>query len=291
MIKNCFNYVGSKDRILPVIDANLDKSKKILIDLFCGSGIVGINEISNYDRVVLNDACWQVMETIKFFRDNPFKRVLGKIDDCISQYKLSMTNKEGYLKLREDYNENFYHELSFDPAMFYCLLTHSFNYNIHISSKGKFNVPAGTNRSHFNKTLKMKLEAFQWELHENKDKITLKIKDFAEVVENAEKIIPNSTFYVDPPYLISDSAYGRVAYLGRWDEDKERKLYEKLDLIHEKGGTFLLSNVLENNGNYNIILGRWSRKYNVVKVGTDFTNCNYQRKNAGKTREILVRNY
>ena len=57
MIKNCFNYVGSKDRIFHIIDKNLDKSKNNFIDLFCGSGVVGINEINNYKNIVLNDAC------------------------------------------------------------------------------------------------------------------------------------------------------------------------------------------------------------------------------------------
>ena len=40
MISNCFNYMGSKDRILPLIDENLDKSKEFFIDLFCGSSSI-----------------------------------------------------------------------------------------------------------------------------------------------------------------------------------------------------------------------------------------------------------
>ena len=65
MLNNCFNYVGSKDRLFSIIDKNLDKSKKVFIDVFCGSGVVGVNELSNYSKVVLNDACWQMIETLK----------------------------------------------------------------------------------------------------------------------------------------------------------------------------------------------------------------------------------
>ena len=291
MLENCFNYIGSKDRIFPFIDNNLDKNKKVFIDLFCGSGVVGINELSNYNKVVLNDACWQMTETLKFFRDNSFEDVIKKIDNYIDLYKLSKENKEGYDRLREDYNEDYFAELTFDPAMFYCLLTHSFNNNIHINSSGRFSVPSGKNRCYFNKNLRAKLEGFQWELHDNKDKITIKSKDFADVVQSAKGIMAKSMFYIDPPYLSSDSSYGRIHYLGKWDEDKERKLYKELDFINENGGSFLLSNVLENNGKYNRILAAWSGKYKVIDVSTDFTNCNYQRKNAGKTREVLVRNY
>jgi site-specific DNA-adenine methylase len=176
--------------------------------------------------------------------------------------------------------------------MFYCLATHSFNYNIHINSSGKFSVPSGFNRCYFNKNLRTKLEAFHWELHENKDKITIKTEKFEVLVSKAERIIQNSMFYCDPPYYSSDDAYSRIYYLGKWDEPKERKLYETLDYINEKGGSFLLSNVIENNGYKNEILSEWCKKYNVIDVASsDFTNCNYQRKNNGKTKEILVRNY
>lgn len=292
MLNNCFNYVGSKDRIFPVIDKHLDKSKKILIDLFCGSGVVGINELSNYSKVVLNDACWQVIDTLKFFRDNKYEKVIHDIERVILDYGLSKENKEGYLKLREDYNADPYLRLVFEPAMFYCLLTHSFNFNIHINSKGQFSVPFGANKSYFNNSLRQKLELFQWELHDNKDKTTLKSEDFREFIKKTpKKIIENAVFYADPPYLCSDDAYSRIYYLGKWDEDKERALYENLDSINEAGGSFLLSNVLHNNGKWNRILEEWSKKYEVIDVGASYENCNYQRKNAGETKEILVRNY
>lgn len=291
MLSNCFNYVGSKDRIFPVIDKYLDKSKKIFVDVFCGSGVVGVNELANYNKVVLNDKCWQVIETLKYFRDNKFEKVINSIERIIRLYGLSKDNKGGYLRLRSAFNDDPYLRLVFDPVMFYCLVTHSFNYNIHLNSKGQFSVPSGATRCYFNSNLRAKLEGFQWELYENKEKITFKTEDFKDLIDKAEKITKNAMFYVDPPYLCSDDAYSRIHYLGKWDEDKERNLYEKLDLINERGGSFLLSNVIENNGQWNKILDEWSRKYEVLDVSASYENCNYQRKNAGKTKEILVRNY
>ena len=283
--------MGSKDRILPVIDDNLDKSKKNFIDLFCGSGVVGVNELYNYERIILNDACWQMTETLKYLRDNDFDKVITEIEKYIKIYKLSKDNKEGYLKLREDFNTEPYMQLVFDPAMFYCLATHSFNYNIHINSSGKFSVPSGYRKCYFNKNIRNNLEMFQWELHENKNRIAIKNEDYLALINKAERVISNSMFYVDPPYYSSDSSYERIYYLGKWDEPKERALYKALDYINEKGGSFLLSNVIENNGETNEILKDWCRKYEVIKVSSDFTNCNYQRKNKGNTKEVLVRNY
>jgi DNA adenine methylase Dam len=292
VINNCFNYVGSKDRLFPFIDKNLDKTKENFIDVFCGSGVVGVNEVYNYKRVVLNDACWQVADTLKYFRDNPFEQIISEIDNIIKEYYLSKENKDGYDRLREEFNSSDSKlRLVFDVPMFYCLLTHSFNFNIHINSKGQFSVPFGKNKSYFNPSLRAKLEGFQWELRENKDKICIKSEDYVKLITSAEKIIKNSMFYIDPPYLSSDDAYSRIHYLGKWDEDKERKLYEMLDFINDKGGSFLLSNVVENNGKWNRILEGWSKKYNVIDVSASYENCNYQRKNAGKTKEIMVRNY
>lgn len=291
MINNCFNYIGSKDRLFSAIDKNLDKTKHNFVDVFCGSGVVGVNELSNYKKVVLNDMCWQIIDTLKFFRDNNFSTVIRAIDRVILDYKLSKTNKEGYLKLREDYNADPYLRLVFEPAMFYCLVMHSFNYSIHINSKGQFSVPFGMNKSYFNSSLRAKLEGFQWELHENKDRINLKSESFDKLLEGAKKIAKDTMFYLDPPYLSSDDSYSRIHYLGKWNEDKERKLYKYLDELNEVGGSFLLSNVIENNGKWNRILEEWAKKYTVIDVSASYESCNYQRKNAGKTKEILVRNY
>ena len=291
MIGNCFNYVGSKDRIFSTIDKNLDKTKANFIDVFCGSGVVGVNEVYNYKNIMLNDACWQMTELLKYLRDNEFSKIIKEIEAYIKKYKLSKENKKGYLNLREDFNKEPYLQLVFDPAMFYCLITHSFNYNIHINSEGKFSVPSGYNRCYFNNNLRAKLEGFQWELHDNKDKIIIKNESFEVLVNKAQRIIPNTIFYCDPPYYSSDDAYSRIHYLGKWDEPKERKLYKTLDYINEHGGSFLLSNVLENNGKTNHILTEWCKKYTVVDVASDFENCNYQRKNNGRTKEVLIRNY
>ena len=291
MLNNCFNYIGSKDRLFSVIDKNLDKSKKNFVDVFCGSGVVGVNELNNYDRIVMNDMCWQVIDTLKFLRDNEYSKIIHDIERIIHDYNLSKTNKDGYLKLREDYNADPYLRLVFEPAMFYCLVTHSFNYSIHINSKGKFSVPFGANKSYFNPSLREKLEGFQWELHQNKDKITFKTDSFDKLLTDAKKIAKNSMFYLDPPYLSSNDSYSRIHYLGKWNEDKERKLYECLNEIDKHGGSFLLSNVIENNGKWNKILDEWSKKYQVIEVSASYESCNYQRKNEGKTKEVLVRNY
>lgn len=290
MINNCFNYVGSKDRILNIIDRNLDKSKKYFIDVFCGSGVVGVNETTNYDKIVLNDKCWQLIETLKYFKNNSYSDILSEIDEVIDRFKLSKENKEGFISLREFYNENHKEKENFNPILFYCLVTHSFNYLIGINKSGGFNVSFGSKKSSFNSSLRKKFELFQNTLYTFKDKITFKSLDFKELIESSKGIMKNSVYYIDPPYLSSDDSYSRVQYT-KWDPTKEQSLYKTIDEIHENGGSFLLSNVIENNGVINTVLDEWSKKYEVIEVTLDYSNCNYQRKNLGKTKEVLIKNY
>lgn len=291
IIKNCFNYVGSKDRILPFIDSQLDKSKPYLIDLFCGSGVVSINELDSYKRIVLNDACWQLVETLKYFRDNSPEEALKRIEGFINAFNLSKENKNEFLILRKVYNTCFFEKENFSPAAFYCLVTHAFNYNIHINSSGGYCVSAGTNRSSFNSVLKEKFTLFQKTLNENKDKISIKNKNFAHLIKESKDMMNKFMFYVDPPYLCSDDPYSRIHYIGKWDEKKEVLLYKGLDYINKHGGSFMLSNVIENNGQINEILTEWSKKYTLIDVDLTYDNCNYQRKGNGRTREVIVKNY
>ena len=231
LVKNCFNYVGSKDRIFPIIDENLDKNKRYFFDIFCGGAVVGINEVNNYHNIYLNDICWQLTETMKYFRDTDWDELIGAIDIYVQEYELSKENKEGYLTLRDYYNINHSQKENFNPPLFYAMLTHSFNYLIGINKSGGYNVPFGKNRSCFSSALRTKLENFHRVIHENKNKVTIGSEDFSDLIHRAEKIIPNSMFYLDPPYLASDSSYNRVCY-AKWSAEKEKALYEALDFIN-----------------------------------------------------------
>ena len=96
-------------------------------------------------------------------------------------------------------------------------------------------------------------------------------------------------FYADPPYLISDATYN-----AGWKEDSERDLLALLDAKHEEGDLFALSNVVESNGKVNKLLLEWvesNPEYQVHEIDSNYNASNYQRKNSGLTREVLVTNY
>ena len=296
MIKNCFNYVGSKDRILEQLYENIDSSKKILVDMFCGSGVVGLNMSDKFDFVVLNDGCWQVIEILKYFKQHTPNEVLVEIEKWIDRFKLSKDNKEGYLEARALYNEKINRGV-FDPILLFTLIMQSFNYNIVFNKIEEYNVPSGIGRSYFNSNIKDKLLRFVEKINNvNNIEFTttrMTTSNVNDIVENIQdKNAFSETFiYADPPYFCSDASHSRIYGL-KWTEDEERALYNYLDKVVECGGSFLLSNLVENNGTINTILIEWMQKYNVVEVDQNYKNCCYQKKREDYTnREVLVRSF
>lgn len=277
MIKSPLNYVGGKYKLLPQILPLFPKEIDTFYDLFGGGFNVGINVDAK--KHVYNDILKPVVELLWALKKEDRERVLMFIDDYIDQYNLSKTNKEGYLALRERYNET-----KRSPFMFYTLVAHSFNNQIRFNKKGEFNMPFGMNRSSFNPTLRKRFVEFVDKLH------TLDVefysKDFREF--NTHDFEINDFIYIDTPYLGTVATYNEN---GGWTEKDERDVHEFLDRLNGKGIKFALSNVFESKGQSNDILKDWAKQYNVHYLDISYGNCNHQRKSKDPDVEVLVTNY
>ena len=277
MIKSPLNYVGGKYKLLSQILPLFPKEIDTFYDLFGGGFNVGINVDAK--KHVYNDILKPVVELLWALKKEDRERVLMFIDDYIDQYNLSKTNKEGYLALRERYNET-----KRNPFMFYTLVAHSFNNQIRFNKKGEFNMPFGMNRSSFNPTLRKRFVEFVDKLH------TLDVefysKDFREF--NTHDFKTNDFIYIDTPYLGTVATYNEN---GGWTEKDERDVHEFLDRLNRKGIKFALSNVFESKGQSNDILKDWAKQYNVHYLDISYGNCNHQRKSKAPDVEVLVTNY
>jgi DNA adenine methylase Dam len=277
VIKSPLNYVGGKYKLLSQILPLFPKEIDTFYDLFGGGFNVGINVDAK--KHVYNDILKPVVELLWALKKEDRERVLMFIDDYIDQYNLSKTNKEGYLALRERYNET-----KRSPFMFYTLVAHSFNNQIRFNKKGEFNMPFGMNRSSFNPTLRKRFVEFVDKLH------TLDVefysKDFREFYAHDFKT--NDFIYIDTPYLGTVATYNEN---GGWTEKDERDVHEFLDRLNKKGIKFALSNVFESKGQSNDILKDWAKQYNVHYLDISYSNCNHQRKSKAPDVEVLVTNY
>ena len=245
------------------------------VDLFGGGFNVGINVEAEY--IIYNDNIVPLGNLLVELYEAPLESSLEEIDYYINKYSLSKENQKGYLELREDYNEKP------KSLMFYTLICYAFNNQIRFNSKGEYNMPFGKNRSSFNPTLRKRFIAFVDAL--KKKNIKFYAEDYFKFYE---KIIPGLKepfIYCDPPYYNSTASYNEN---GCWTEDNEQNLLSMLDRLDSKGIKFALSNNLKYD---NPILKEWIKKYNAHYLVSDYSNCNYHKKDRSEDKEVLITNY
>lgn len=275
-IKSPLNYTGGKGKLLNQILPLFPKNINTFVDLFTGGCNVAVNV--NANKIIANDLCTQVINTYKGIQNNNTEKAIEMIEKIINEYDLSKENKEGYLELRNNYNDG-----NKEWYVFYTLLAYSFNNQIRFNKKGEFNMPFGKGRSSFNPTLKKKFEDFSNAIHNKNIKFTN--NDFKKL--NIDKLKDDDFVYLDPPYLVTEATYNTG-----WNEETEKELLSLCDRLNEKGIKFAISNVLEHNGSKNEILINWSKNYNVNYLNYDYSNCNYHKKDNGhKSIEVLITNY
>lgn len=273
-IKSPLNYVGGKYKLLKEILPLFPDKISTFVDLFGGGFNVGINV--DAEHIIYNDISKPVVELLDYIKGNNIEDLLQEIDTYIEEYDLSKENKEGFLALRENYNNS-----EKTPIKFYTLLCYAFNNQIRFNKNNEYNMPFGKNRSSFNPTLRQKFIDFAETLH-NKDCCFMDISfdkfDF-------EDFNSGDFVYCDPPYFNSVAAYNEQ---GGWTEEHEKKLLELLDELNDKGIKFALSNNLKYD---NQLLDEWKNKYRVHYLNSNYSNCNYQKKDKSKDIEVLITNY
>lgn len=269
------NYVGGKYTLLPQILPLFPSYIRYFVDLFTGGATVAINVKAG--KVIANDIQKPVIDIYTTFQKMSKEDVFKHINNRIEEYGLSKTDKEAYLKFRDDYNKNP------NPLDLFVLIVFCYNHQLRFAKNGMFNQSFGNNKSWFNPNIQKNLDIFLDSIknitfcstsYDNIDLSSLTSRDF---------------IYCDPPYLITYPFYN---VNDPWNKDKEVKLLEFLDNINEQGVKFALSNVLENKKKSNDILKEWCEKYNVHHLNRNYDYCQWSAVNKGSlTDEVLITNY
>lgn len=284
LIASPMNYIGGKYKLLPQILPLFPDNINTFVDLFCGGCNVGINVDAK--KTVFNDNLSYLIDLYKQFDSLTKTEILNHIENRIEQFNLSLTNKDGYLKLRKLYNSEK------NPLDLFVLTAYSFNHQIRFNNSHEFNNPFGKERSCFNEHMKSNLLDFLSEL--NSKDVSFSSYNFDEY--NFSDLSSNDFVYCDPPYLITTGTYndGKRGFTG-WSEKQEKALLQILDNLNSKSVSFALSNVLEHKGKTNILLRDWikNNKYHVTLLSKNYSNSNYHTINRDKnaTIEALITNY
>lgn len=283
--KSPLNYIGGKYKLLEQILPLFPKEINTFVDLFAGGCNVGLNVKT--EKTICNDNLKFLVEMYQEFQKNNLSEILQYIENQINKFELSLTNEEGYKKMRQHYNQ---HK---NPLDLFVLVAFSFNHQIRFNNSHEFNNPFGRERSSFNATMKKNLIHFIQKIQQTNIRFTC--FDFEKF--DFSGLTSTDFVYCDPPYLISLGTYndGKRGFTG-WSENQEYKLLAILENLHQRNIKFALSNVLEHKGKENEILKNWLTKNNYLKINylrADYSNSNYQTlvraKNASV--EVLITNY
>lgn len=283
LVKSPLNYVGGKFKLLPQILPYFPNDIDTFYDVFAGGGSVSLNV--NAKHIYYNDIVVYISKMFNDLKGKNSDKCLQKLYNLINKYKLSKENLEGFIRLRNNYNNG---NKSWD--MFYILTCYSFNNQYRFNSNHEYNSSFGKNRSEFSKTTEQKFTRFMNKL--NSIDIVFDYKDFRDI--NYSNVNNNDFVYFDPPYLITCGNFndGKRGFNG-WNQQDDIDLMNLCDKLNENNIKFAMSNVLEHKGKSNNLLKEWSNKYNVYHLNNTYGNCSYNTKDKSNnsTDEVLIINY
>ncbi len=277
LFKSPMNYIGNKYRLLPQMLEIFPAETDTFLDLFCGGLDVSVNV--NARRIYANDINCYLIGIYNAFVSQKKQETINYLVTQEQKYALSKTNAEGYLALRQAYNDS-----DRNPLDLFLLMNYAFNYQIRFNSAHEFNTPFGKDRSSWNDSLKARLPEFIDRIKH----VKFSSLDFREV-----KIKGVTFIYADPAYSLSIGSYndGKRGFKG-WSLKDDIDLMDYLDAADRKGVKFALSDVLEHRGQVHREMCKWAEKYHIHDMNCDYNNCNYHIKDKESvTREVLITNF
>lgn len=298
--KSPLNYTGGKYKLLPQLLDKFPKSFDTFIDLFGGGFNVGAN--INAKKTVYNDKQKEVFRILQIFVKYDYDIIINNIEKLIKKYNLSDTttngyatyncnsdsgvgsyNKDGYIRLREDYNLLKRNSENKDILLL-TLIIFSFNNQIRFNSDGDFNMPVG--KRDMNSSTRKNIRDFSIKL-KNRD-IELYSTDFRKFDYSK---YDNPFIYCDPPYILGVASYNES---NGWTNKDDLDLLNYISLASQKGVKFALSNVVEHKGMKNDVLVEWAinNRFNIIYLNANYNNSNYQIKDKEAiTQEVLITNF
>ena len=299
IVQSPLNYTGGKYKILPQLMDKFPDDIENFYDIFSGGANVGAN--MNAQNIICIDINSRLISLLEYLKQEDYYSLIKHLDSLIEEYSLSNTyangydfygcnsnngagkyNKEGFLRLRQAYNDS--DEMRDD--LFLLLIIYSFNNQIRFNNKGEFNLPVG--KRDLNAKIRKKLQIFMDKLH-NKN-IQFINDDFRNIdIDTIDAA--KSFFYLDPPYYLGTASYNEN---GGWTSQDETDLLGFLKKCDEKNIRFALSNVIEHKGKIHQQLLDWclSNHFSINYIDKTYSNSNYHIKNKNQvTREVLITNY
>lgn len=279
-IKSPINYVGNKFKLIAQIEPLFPRHISTFFDVFGGSGTVLIN--TKAEHYVYNDVNMYVASIFDGLLAQSADETIMQVEQLISAYDLSKTNRQGFERLRDDYNKG-----KNAWIVLYTLMCFSFNHQFRFNSEHQYNSSFGSIRAYFSDRQKADLRIMKEKISTD---ISVMTKNFMDI--DFSDFDENDLLYFDPPYYNSVGNYndGKRGFEG-WTAVHELKLLELLTKLNNQGTRFAVSNNLKYDNPY---LKDWleMNKYCTVHyLDGEHVNSNYHKLDRSKDIEVLITNY
>lgn len=275
IVKSPLNYAGSKDVIMDKITAALPFHISNFVDMTGGAFNVGGNVVGT-GRTFYNEKNPVVYEMVKMLLLEQSEEIIRQAQIIVSEYGLSKSNKDSYMKLRNHYNSIAFGQRN--PMELFVLTLYSFQHMIRFNKTGGFNVPVGN--SGLTDDVIARIANYRTKMNLG----GLIMGSFSDVEMN--QFDEDTLFYFDPPYIITSASYndGR-RFEAEWTDHDEYELLNYLERLNADGRKFLLSNTVVHKGKRNEILLDW-----VARNGFDMHNVGRGGRRYPRI-EVLIKNY
>lgn len=203
VINSPIRWAGSKKKILNEMLNFFDKTSKIYIEPFLGSGVVLINLINNieefdFEEIYVNDINSNIINFYKLLKDDYeyAEKQIKKIINKYNSFSNENSKEEFFYDIRLKYNKiDKSHKIK--SIYFYFLMKSGYNGVYRENKKGEFNVPFGRKEK-----INFDSESLKF-IAEKLEKVKFFNYDYIEFFNMLKKmkVLKDAFIYFDPPYI------------------------------------------------------------------------------------------
>lgn len=203
VINSPIRWAGSKKKILNEILDFFDKTSKIYVEPFLGSGVVLINLINNIDEfsfedIYVNDINPNIINFYKLLKNDYeyVKKQIKRITNKYNNFSSEKLKEEFFYEIRLKYNK-IDKSNKIKSIYFYFLMKAGYNGVYRENKKGEFNVPFGRKEK-----INFDSEGLKF-IAQKLKKVNFFNYDYIEFFNILQKrnILSDAFIYFDPPYI------------------------------------------------------------------------------------------
>ena len=203
VINSPIRWAGSKKKILNEMLNFFDKTSKIYIEPFFGSGVVLINLINNieefsFEEIYVNDINSNIINFYQLLKDDyeyaekQIKKIINKYNSFFDEN----SKEEFFYDIRLKYNKiDKSHKIK--SIYFYFLMKSGYNGVYRENKKGEFNVPFGRKEK-----INFDSDSLKF-IAEKLEKVKFYNYDYMDFFNMLKKmnVLRDAFIYFDPPYI------------------------------------------------------------------------------------------